>query len=298
MFINPEKVSIVINIDNNYIQPTTVMLASLFVNNEHLGFDIYIIHNGLLPHNADLLKAQISRYGHQVTFIWADDQPFKNVRIPAHITMATFLRLILSSLLPTTLEKILYLDTDMIIRQTIDDLWHSDLSGYSHAAVEDTYISTYISTETKEKLGMQIESRYFNAGLLLINLSFWRKYDVWGRSFAFIMSSLDKIAFGDQDILNYVLENQSYFLPYDWNAQREFFSETNNAQSLKIPFNDYQRIKTQPKIVHFTGPDKPWLSTTLITASMLLGLLRCVVTQQPYPVWSNAGTLQRGLQAP
>ena len=251
-------VHIVFTIDNKYVQHCAVTLTSIFINNKHLLFEIYIIHNGISKWNQRLLIIELSKYHLQGHFIYVKESPFKDTMISHHLSSATYLRLLLPILLPKTLDKVLFLDSDMVVRENIDSLWHIDVSKYSHAAVENPMED---SNKFKENLGLQPTSRYFNAGLLLINLSFWREYNVLAKAIDFLKTSAEKIILWDQDILNSVLENKGYFLPYDWNVQEAFFIDAITPELLNILPQDYEKIKANPKIIHFTGSDKPWFST-------------------------------------
>lgn len=113
------------------------------------------------------------------------------------------------------LERILYLDCDMIALTDISELWEVDLSGYILAAVEDAGFHHRL-----EKMAVACDStKYFNSGFMLINMEKWLSENVTKRVLRYIHDNPEKLKFHDQDALNAILHDQWLQLHPKWNAQ-------------------------------------------------------------------------------
>ena len=98
----------------------------------------------------------------------------------------------------------MFIDADIIIRGNIDELWNTNLTNYSHAAVENPFISV----EKKKTLGIPSKESYFNAGLLLINVEWWKQHKITENTITFLNKNKDFIEWWDQDVLNGTLHGK------------------------------------------------------------------------------------------
>jgi lipopolysaccharide biosynthesis glycosyltransferase len=251
--MNPLKY-VAVTIDSNYVQHCGVMLVSLFENNIGENFYLFIIHNGISVSEQELLKKQIKFYNQQAEFILIDESLLKEAPVSSHISLATYYRLLLPKILPTHVQLILFLDCDIIIRGSVAKLWEEITENDSHLAAENPLISE----DFKLRLGLSADSKYFNAGVMLVNLNYWREIDLTNKSIDFIAHNVDKITFWDQDVLNNILENKWKEISFLWNAQEIFFHPDFDAKKIGIAEDYYNEIKENPYILHFTGSNKPW----------------------------------------
>lgn len=248
------KINIVCTIDDSYIQHCGVMLHSLYRNNSQARLTVFIIHNGLKEKSKRKLEKFLRSFIESLSFIKVDDSLLADCPLSHHVSLATYFRLFIPEVLPKDIDKVLFLDSDMIIRKSIIPLWETDVSAYSHAAVESPN-----SHDAKKRLEIPLSFPYFNAGMLLINLVFWRQEKIFSKAIDFISSHKEKILWWDQDVLNYLL--YKYWLPIDpiWNSLGGLWSE-NFAMLPEASLPAYQLAKIDPTIVHFSGAGacKPW----------------------------------------
>ena len=151
-----------------------------------------------------------------------------------HVSLVTYYRLFLPELLPNSINKILFLDPDMLIRTKIAPLWQINIENYSIVAVENPN-----AMELKKRLLIPPTASYFNAGVLLINLNYWRTRNITKKLLFYLKNNQSKLRFWDQDVLNAVLWNSCRILEEAWNTI------------------DTTQV-SQPKIIHFIGARKPW----------------------------------------
>ena len=236
--------------NNNYIQHFLVALKSLLVNNNSCPFKIYLLNEGLSRENETLILETIQ--GYPVTFenIIVNEKLFENLHIGAkHLSIQTFFRLLIPQLLEE--ERVLYLDSDIVVTGSLIPLFEIDFEDNYVLAVKDTF-NTY-AEETKKKLGMSKESTYFNAGILVINTNKWREDKLMQRIIAFASENPTVISYADQDSINAIIDTKIKLLPLRYNIQFSLLDKSRKTSEEKT------EIKHRC-VVHYTGgyPYKPW----------------------------------------
>lgn len=242
--------------DDNYVPYCGIMLTSLFENNTQEQFDIYIMTEGLNSNNQNMLNDLVQSHQSNIQYTIVNSNSLKDcpIRTGDHVSLATYYRLLAPKLLPDKVTKILYLDCDMIINDSIKALWDTDISNFAIGAVIDESLNY---PDKFDRLGYSASKGYFNAGMLLINLDYWRMHNVMERCFKCIQTMPDKLLFHDQDTLNVVLQDEKKYLPVTYNLQTGFLYQiTPLSDSLK---KEVLASVACPTVIHYTGPSKPWL---------------------------------------
>lgn len=216
------------------------MLGSLFQHNKNEEFNIYAIVENKSDKRFMHLSKLVINYNQKIEFLQIDISKLNNVRITHHISIATYFRLLLPEVLPININKVLFLDCDILVNKNIKELYNIDIENDDVAAVEEL-----LGDKHKLLIGLNLSKKYFNAGILLINLERWRKFCYSRRFVEFLNLQSDRIIFWDQDVLNVVIEKRK-IIEEKWNVM---------LGSLKEPLN-YNFDKAS--IIHFTGSCKPW----------------------------------------
>lgn len=248
-------IHIACNIDHRFVRHCAVTLVSLFANNAGQSFLVHIVAGSLPPEDRDILSRLAGEYGQEVRFYFppADLLKHYSVREFGHrISMATYYRCLLASVLPETVEKVLYLDCDIVVRGDISPLWDTDLEGYAVACVEDIGSGEH---ERYERLHYDPADSYFNAGVLLVNLRYWREADVARQCEAYFRTYPERIRFNDQDLLNAVLHARKKLVPLTWNMQDGFYRTA--MQGRAGDRDAFRKELSDPVILHYTNK-KPW----------------------------------------
>ena len=232
---------IVIAFNERFLMPAGVMLCSLFENNK--AEDIHI--HALLNHDSAFAQPVFDIVEHYGGHLYIYDMSMLNLpSLPldlpnqrTNISIECYYRLFVSEVIPATIDKVLYLDCDTIIADSITTLWNEDI------ASDDIIYG------------------YFNSGVLLINLKYWREHDVTQKFLEYIKIHQDELFFHDQDVLNYEFHQQKKELPIRYNFQTTFlFLKGLRNISCKY-FDQIDEAFRKPCIIHFTE-DKPWFSDT------------------------------------
>ena len=238
--------------DDNYVQHCAVMLCSLFENNNKLHFEVHILISKLSSENIDRLNNLVSKYDNICSFHRVDSSLLKGAqyRIKRPLTEAAYYRVLLSSILDSSINKVLYLDCDLLVLEDISEIFKLEIDDYPLAAVQEP---VEITDKHRNQLSIPYGESYFNSGVLLINLEYWRNNDSQVKLIEF--SKRKRFVYcHDQDALNYVFKKKWYRLPPKWN-------KSNIATLDNIDFYnliDKREYVKNPIIVHFIDEPKPW----------------------------------------
>lgn len=259
MIYMEEKVYIILASDNNYIQHATVAITSILCNTkkpDELCF--FLIEDNIDPSNKIKIEKTVQSLGSHIAFLKVQEDNFKNVFVSGGLTKAAYLRLSLTDIVPHEINKILYLDCDLLILDDIRKIWDFDLQDKALAAVEDFGVLSSASKcrEKKEHLGWNREYSYFNSGVMLINLKKWRKFNYTQKLLKLIENN--KFRHHDQDALNFLFMKDWAKLNLRWNIIPPVFN-----MILTVLFDSKMRKEAisalnNPAIIHYAGGYKPW----------------------------------------
>ena len=113
----------------------------------------------------------------------------------------------MGKLIPANINRVIYLDSDIIIKGSLDELWAVDLEKCIIAAVTDPIVNN--DRSVREKIRLAPESKYFNTGVLVIDLRHWRDARLGERALDFLVNHPELITWWDQCALNHILNGHS-----------------------------------------------------------------------------------------
>lgn len=255
-----EPINVVCCPDNYYAMPTGVMLCSLCENNKDVDLHIHVVYLELTGENIQLLKKTVEDYHQSITFYKMDPASLPQIQFFSEqqkLPITAFLRLFVSSILPPDVHRTLYLDGDIIIRKSIRELFNMNLIGYGVAVVPDQIYCYTDIARTYNSLKYSPSLGYFNSGVLLINLDYWREKGIEEKFLVTIKEYMNVLYHCDQDVLNKVFCDSKIFVPLTYNFQNIFLAK---PEFRKISWEYNQEIAEtalDPIVLHFTG-SKPW----------------------------------------
>lgn len=252
------------NADNNYAKYLGISMLSLFeANKSFKGIDVYIMDCGISDENKKKLSKICEEYKRNIFFISMKEliSGLKLNMGHKKIAIAAYARLFLSSVIPDTYDKVLYLDCDTIITDNLHKLWETNLTGFLAAGVQDT-----VERSAVVKIGLSQSDLYVNAGVLLANLAYWRKENIEEQFIDFIDKFKGNVPFHDQGIINGVCNKRLLILPPRYNVTSNMYSFTANTikriYSIKNYYlqKDLDDARENPAILHFTTGlvGRPW----------------------------------------
>jgi len=241
-------------IDAGYSRQLRVLVASLLTCNKKEDLCLHVLHAKLSPRQETDLRLFTEK--HQVTcrFHYIAQTRVKDLPVKMdYLSSVQYYRLFIPEFIPAHVSRVLYLDTDTMVCRNLAPLFNEDLHGCTVGAVEDLDVQA-----SCERLGIPRSKGYFNSGVLLMDLPLWAQHNITAHVQKYLITHRNhssKCKYPDQDALNTVLQETRHSLPLAWNAYAcyRWFPphELSPAQRAAI---------TDPGIIHFTGPEKPWLA--------------------------------------
>lgn len=166
--------NLLLTLDENYLLPCKVLLYSFFTNNPgETDVTIYLLHSTMPTEKLDELKNYCSEFGADLKPISVDASLFDNAPTNKRYPKEMYYRLLSPLILPKELDRILYLDPDILIINPLRPLWKLNLDRKVFAAASHTGL-TEIANDINQ-VRLDTEHEYFNSGVLLIDLNTARK---------------------------------------------------------------------------------------------------------------------------
>ena len=238
-----------------YVPHSAAMLHSVLTHTGPSRVTVHYMHDPALGRAArDRLAQLVEGLGARINFLPVSDEQLSGLPTKGFTLKATWYRIFLPELLPDV-EKIVYLDGDLLALKSLEELWTTDLSGHAAAAVANVLPRHY--AERLAEAGLD-PARYFNAGVMVMNLDAMR---IQGSSAALLRygrERADRLVLRDQDALNAVLGSSCVSLHPRWNCMNALWVYP-WAEEVFGP-ERLAEARRDPAIRHFEGPsfNKPW----------------------------------------
>ena len=249
-----DKSHIVCCTDDNYAPYCGCMIISLLQNGKCHNPVIHILTDNLSIDNKKKIVDIVQDNGGTICWHIVDDNKLVNAKFRKKnpLSRAAYFRILLPSILDQNINVVLYLDCDLIIKSDISYLFSIDIRNYALAAVSDL-IEEPRSDEHRFQFPLSYNEFYFNSGVMLINLHYWRNNNSESQLIEF--SERERtVFFHDQDALNYVFKSKWLMLPPDTCYFNGCLYEQINFKRKR----DYINYNKNPKIIHFASNEKPW----------------------------------------
>ena len=250
------KLDIACSTDNNYLQHCSAMLCSLFENNKDHTVTVHLLHHELSDESQTFLTQLAKRYENTIIFYDIDKDKLGKLFIDQHwhpnLSIACYYRLMLASLLNESIERVLYLDCDIIVLGDLSPLFKTDMSEYGVAAVEDTVPG---NDRHRRVMGLSLDQHAFCSGVLLINLKYWRAHNSEQNLLDYAQMMGEHLEMEDQDVLNHEFRGHWFKLPYKYMRTPMAIAPLDKQQK----WADIEEYVFHPVIIHYAAHVKPWL---------------------------------------
>lgn len=247
-----ETINIAFTIDKNYPVFTLLAINSILKNNHsNSDYHFYIVESNLSKRQMKFMTDYIEKRGQNVSFIDVDTEIldkgidiFQTRQWLGRINSISLARILLGDLLPKDVEKVLYLDGDILVLRDLKILYETPFDGKVAVMAKDGSLPKYSFYE--------FEAPYFNSGMILMNLNVWREQQISKNLLAYLNNNMDLFIpkesssdyynYPDQDLINYCLKGKIKEISDIWNYAH-MLGEYHEAIG----------------IVHFLSQYKPWV---------------------------------------
>lgn len=231
------SINVCISCDDNYSKYAGVVIASILANaSSEDKLSIYILDGGFSEqHKSEILSLK-SIKDCEIDFVYIDQKLFEEyakIKTHSYVTVATYYRLKLSSLLPNV-DRIIYFDCDMVVNSSLAELFNTDMGDCLIAGVKDL-----------NKKELKKNPSYVNAGMLVFDLKNMRQDDTENKFLEWTKANAENIKVGDQTIINEVCKGRIAIVSDVWNVQSSNFTNRSSYTN-------------NPRVVHFVARKKPW----------------------------------------
>jgi lipopolysaccharide biosynthesis glycosyltransferase len=231
------------------------MLHSVLASTTDASVHIHYLHGpDFATADEGLIAEMVEGNGGAISFTSVPDELCTGLPTEGFTGKATWYRVLVPQLFPN-LKRILFLDLDLIVIESLQALWETDLNGSYVAAVTNVLPRHY--ADLLAAAGFD-RTNYFNAGVLLMDLERMRQDHCTEAMVEYGVSNADDLVLRDQDALNAVLGRRRLALPPRWNCMNAFFVYPWSADVFDV--DALEAAKRNPAIRHFEGPgvNKPW----------------------------------------
>ena len=234
--------------DDNYANHCAIGVTSILENNKNDTCHIYILTVGLTEKNRNRFKYLADFYHKEIDVVTVDGAEIEGLQSTHRLPSSMYLRFLLPDIVNA--HKCLYLDSDIICRESLREVFETGLTNMAVGAVEDQ-----CGDDIRIHNSIDMYSRYFNSGVLLMNLDYWREHQLKKKLISYVEMS-KKLTCPDQDALNVCLEGKVVFLDYRYNFQQGMYGNLDWLSGYKHPAIEV--AKQNPLLVHYTSSEKPW----------------------------------------
>lgn len=249
--------NILVTLNRNYVSQLIIMIRSLLKSNKGVTFNIYIAHSSLTAEDFERIKREEGFENISFIDILMDNRPLGDAPITERYPEEMYYRLIAPRYLPKNLKRILYLDPDTVVINSLEKLYNTSFEGNLFVAASHT--ESYLKRINNSALAAEKEEPYINSGVMLMNLELLRE-------------ELDV-----QELLDYVKDNREHL----WLPDQDIISGVygkriklvdamiyNLSERLLILYNIHPQNEEEPitlewvrkntSIIHYCGDNKPW----------------------------------------
>ncbi len=244
--------NLLLTVDKNYVPYMNVMLYSLLKSNPDERVHVYILHSSLKIEDLRETEKVLSGRG-SVRLIEVGEAELQGAPVSSRYPREMYYRIFASKYLPRDMDRILYLDPDIIVKGSLCELYGLDMGQYYFAAASHT---GKVMTKLNElRLDLEEKAPYINSGVMLMNLELLRKNQDYSAVFQYIRERKNRLLLPDQDIISGLYGKRIYSLdPLVYNM-------TERMLYLRWPFERDEIMDWVWKntvIIHYCGRNKPW----------------------------------------
>jgi lipopolysaccharide biosynthesis glycosyltransferase len=236
-----DPVHIAFGVDQNFIRPMGVCIASILEKNPQAGFVFHLMIDNIREKDRQRLQSLAEKSGSAINLYYYKAALFEGFPTNERLTKATYCKLLAPEILKNITKRVLSLDADIICLNKVLELWNIDLQSATIAAVMDHNPEN--NRYKVETFGLK-RAHYFNAGVLLIDIEQWNRQSVSTKAFVELREN-PLITIVEQDALNILLNERVLLIDPKWN-------HLYSMETMK------HIIPKGTAFLHYTDNIKPW----------------------------------------
>lgn len=247
---------IILCTDKYYVMPCGITIFSICYHNKNNKIHFHLLVEGITEFQKQEITSLVHNYNQQISFYEIDNSSLEDLPINNRFRVSIYYRLLMAKILPNNLNKILYLDSDIIVRGDLKEIWEIDINNMALGAVLDQSCD---DVRHYNRTRLPYMSGYYNSGVLLINLDYWRNNAVGDTCIRYLNENANSVLYPDQDALNVITYNKWIILPFKYNTQAYMYYRPEEILARKEYAEEMIKDSKNPLILHYTESRKPWM---------------------------------------
>lgn len=247
-----QNINILVTLDENYLPYLNTMLFSLLHSNSEHTFTVYLLHSSIPEQALGRTKEILGTAGELIS-VPAKEIGLENAPTTSRYPQEIYYRIFAAKYLPEHVDRVLYLDPDIIINGSITALYNIPLDDYYFAAA--SHIGPVLHKVNELRLNMDGDSPYINSGVMLMNLKRLREEQNFAEVFDFIERRKNLLVLPDQDIISSLYGTKIFALDsFRYNMTEILYKQhAPFEKSLNLDW-----IRNNSVVIHYCGRNKPW----------------------------------------
>lgn len=249
------RYNVLVTLDRNYLKVLRTMLYSLSQSDSTGIFTVYVAHNSLTEDDFAALQAILPRT--ELIDVPLSEEMFQDAPISDRYPKEMYYRLFAAQYLPQELDRILYLDPDLVVINSLRSLYEIDFGDNLFAAASHIESRTF-KNFNRRRLHLSEQARYINSGVMMMNLSLLRTQQDPQQIYQFIEEHKNTLLLPDQDVVNALYADRTIFLdPLIYNLGEKYL----RLKNLHLPKEEklgIDWVRQHTAIIHYYGRNKPW----------------------------------------
>lgn len=253
------KMNILVTLDAGYLSPLTIMLRSL-VDNHRCELDVYVMNSSLTKKHLKQVRDNVEAYcgsqavqGLRLIDVKVDQAMLQDAPITDRYPQEMYYRIFAARFLPEHLDRVLYLDPDMVIINSLTELYEMNMGGDWFAAA--SHVGKVLEKINEIRLQSEEPGPYINSGVMLMNLKELQKHQDERQVFDYIEKNKELLILPDQDVISALYGGRIREIdPYRYNM-------TERLLMVQLPgteLADMKWICDHCAVIHYCGRNKPW----------------------------------------
>ena len=247
--------NLLLTLNANYLNPMMVLLQSVLDCHPKESITVYILHSSLTQEDFDRVDATLQNSRCRLVNLPVSADLFQDAPVGFHFSKEMYYRLFAARFLPPDVDRVLYLDPDIVILNPLDRLYQMDFGNDLLAAAAS--FNTGMGVMHRLRLRLPEDQVYFNSGVLLMNLKGLRQQQREQEIYDLIAQQGDTLKLPDQDILNLLYGDRTTIVsPLLYNFDARYFGLLSN---LPVKYRiDTQWLERYTSVIHYCGKHKPF----------------------------------------
>ena len=249
--------NILVTLNSNYIDQLIVMGYSILKSNKDENIDLYIAHKGLTEEDFHKIETYLDKERCKVISVKVSDEMLENAPITKRYPKEMYYRIFAAQFLPKTLDRILYLDPDLVIINSLQELYNMDFEGNYYIAA--SHVKKRMRKLNEVRLDMEKDAPYINSGVMLMNLKLLREEQNIKEVFEYIEKNKNVLLLPDQDVLSGLYGGKIKTVDsLIYNLSDRYLKLYNiNPKNFDKRVN-LNWVRENSVIIHYCGRNKPW----------------------------------------